>query len=195
MKYQNTSCNSDLNLLMRTLKSLGINCINPTEESLEIFFNDNQQELVLNMLSQIDTCKSGFVFRVRKSGDQKIKSATVKFKRNMNISCGLLTNYLNADFHKYNLNTFNKIDLILDSFNYDDITLSIQKNMDIENEFLITLSQKMTKEQLENKENIIFDNEELYPRLIHTICTQNQDGTYSVTYGLLYNNEIPSLMY
>lgn len=189
MNNNNVHFNKHLNLLMKALNSAEIKCINHAENCLEIFFNDNQKEFILNMLSQIDTCKNSFIFKARKSGVQKEISVTITFKRNIAINCNLLISYINNDFHTYNLNTFNKIDLILDSFNIDNTTLTVQKNTYVENGYLVTFNQQMTKEQFESQENFVYENEELKSRLIHTICTKNEDGTYDVTYGLLYKSE------
>lgn len=189
MNFENKSFNANLNKLMKSLNSLEIMCESKSINSLEIFFDDNQKELVLNMVSQVNSDKNGFVFNVRKSGDKKTKSILITFFRNMDLSCKLLDGFLHAENYSYCLNAFNKLDIILDSFPYDNITLSIQKNMDIKDGYLVTFNQTLTNEQINGNDNIVLNNEELKSRLIHTIYSKNEDNTYNATYGIIYSDE------
>lgn len=188
MNNDNKCFNVSLYKLMNSLNTLGIKCKSNNRYNLEIFFNDTQKELVLNMLSQVNSDKNGFTFNITKSGDKKIKSAEVTFFRNIDLSCRLLDGFLHKENYSYCLNAFNKLDIILESFPYDNITLSIKKNMDVKEGFYVTFNQTLTSDQL-NEDNLVLNNEELSSRLIHTIYSKNKDGSYNVTYGLIYNDE------
>lgn len=189
MNSNNVVYNANLIQLGKKLNKLGINTINHSKNDIEIFFDDTQKDIILNTLSQVDTHKNGFIFKTIKKGDQRIKSVLITFYRNMDLSCDFLNGCLDNKYDLFNLNNFNKIDLILDTFPYDNIEFSIKKNFDIRDKYLITFKLVMTEEQLNKNENFISDNDEFSSRLVHTICTKNQDGNYDVTYGLLYENE------
>lgn len=189
MNSNNVVYNTNLIQLGKKLNNLGINTINHSENDIEIFFDDTQKDIVLNVLSQVDTHKNGFVFKTTKKGDQRIKSVLVTFYRNMDLSCSYLNGCLDKKYDLFSLNNFNKIDLILDSFPYDNIEFSIKKNFDIRDKYLITFKLVMTEEQLNENESFISNSDELSSRLVHTICKKNQDNSYDVTFGLLYANE------
>lgn len=189
MNSNNVVYNANLIQLGKKLNNLGINTINHSGNDIEIFFDDTQKDIVLNMLSQVNTHKNGFVFKTIKRVDQRIKSVLVTFYRNIDLSCSFLNGCLDNKYDLFNLNSFNKIDLILDSFPYDNIEFSIQKNFDIRDKYLITFKLVMTEEQLNKNESFISNSNELSSRLVHTICTKNQDGNYDVTFGLLYETE------
>jgi len=189
MKHENIAFNTNLNILKNQLNALGISCLNHEQNDIEIFFNDDQKELILNMLSQIDSSKNGFTFKILKDNDQVIKSVLVKFFRNMDLSCEFLNNYLNNAYYSSNLNVFNKIDVILDSFPFDEVVFSIDKNTNIRDKFLVSFSSIVTEEQLNGEENFVLENEELKDRIVHTICSKRDDNCYNVTYDLLYQNE------
>ena len=189
MDTNHTIYNSNLIKLNKKLNSMGIKSNSYNNNNIEIFYNEEQKELILNMISQIDTSKNGFIFKSHKDGEKNIKSVLITFYRDMNLNCELLNGYLENRYDLSNLNNFNKIDIILDSLSYTDMNFAIKKNYDILDKYLVTFNFIMTKEQLENNNNFVLNNEELNPRLIHTICQKNEDNTYNVTYSLLYENE------
>lgn len=189
MEYENVILNRNLIILINNLKTYGIECSGIRNNSIEIFFDDNQKELILNMLSQIDSSKNGFIFKIAKKDNQKIKSVIVSFYRNLDLSCEFLNGYLDNDYLAHNLNAFNKLDIILDSFPYDNVTFTIQKNTQIKNGYLVTVNQNMPKEQMNGDENIVLNTDELKKRIIHTICLNNNDDSYNITYDLLYKDE------
>lgn len=189
MNSNNIVYNSNLIKLNKKLNLMGIKNITHTNNSIEIFFDEEQKEVILNMISQIDTPKNGFIFKSHKEGEKTIKSVLVTFYRDMNLNCELLNGYLENRFDLNNLNSFNKIDIIQDSLSYNNVNFAIKKNYDVLDKYLVTFNFIMTKEQLDSNNNFVLNNEELNPKLIHTICQKNEDDTYNVTYSLLYENE------
>lgn len=189
MKNTNLSLNYTLNLLTKRLNNLGIKTNITGENSLEIIYNEEQKEYVLNMISQIDTNKNGFEFKKRKSNEQNINSVNITFYRNINTTCELLMYYMDSKIGTYNINTFNKIDLSLDTFTYEDAMISIKKNIDANNKYMVTITKEITKDELLEKGNVILNNEILNSKLVHIIVREKINGNYIISNTLLFQEE------
>lgn len=189
MKNTNLSFNQTLNLLVKTLNNLGIKTNITAENSIEIIYNEEQKEEILNMLSQIDTDKNGFEFIKTKNKGQTINTINVTFYRNINVTCELLMYYINSSIGTYNINTLNKIDLALDTFSYEDTTISIKKNIDTNNGYLVTITKEISKEEAEEKNHIISNDEILNSKLIHIIVQQKENGNCIISNTIFFKNE------
>lgn len=189
MENKKISLNYTLNLLTKRLNILGIKANITGENSLEIIYNEEQKEYVLNMISQIDTNKNGFEFKKIKNNEQNINSVNITFYRNINTTCELLMYYIDSKLGTYNINTFNKIDLALDSFTDEDAIISIKKNIDANNKYMVTITKEISKNEFLEKGHIILNSEILNSKLVHIIVKENKNGNYIISNTLLFQDE------
>lgn len=177
------SCiNYELQLLVNKLNSNNIPTRSTNYNELEIFYDENNKDVVLNLLSTIKNNKIGYKF---KSIKEK-KSVIINFGSRININVEYLTRILNTTIPTDTTN-YTIIDNILDNYSVDNIDLSIQENMEYKNNYLVTISEILDKEDIENNNTFVVKNN-LTNNIIHTIVRPEPNNKFKITYRLLYSN-------
>ena len=185
------SCtNYELQLLVNKLNSSNIPAKGTGYNELEIFYNESNKNIVLSLLSTIKNSKTGYKFKKIKDN----KSVTINFGSRININVEYLTKLLNTTIPTDTTN-YTIIDNILDNYSVDNIYLSIQENMEYKNNYLVTISEILDKEDTE-KNNTYVVNNNLTNNIIHTIVRPEPNNKYKITYRLLYSdiNTLSSLL-
>lgn len=185
------SCtNYELQLLVNKLNSSNIPAKGTGYNELEIFYNESNKNIVLSLLSTIKNSKTGYKFKKIKDN----KSVTINFGSRININVECLTKLLNTTIPTDTTN-YTIIDNILDNYSVDNIDLSIQENMEYKNNYLVTISEILDKEDTE-KNNTYVVNNNLTNNIIHTIVRPEPNNKYKITYRLLYSdiNTLSSLL-
>ena len=185
------SCtNYELQLLVNKLNSSNIPAKGTGYNELEIFYNESNKDIVLSLLSTIKNSKTGYKFKKIKDN----KSVTINFGSRININVEYLTKLLNTTIPTDTTN-YTIIDNILDNYSVDNIDLSIQENMEYKNNYLVTISEILDKEDIENNNTYIVNNN-LTNNIIHTIIRPEPNNKYKITYRLLYSdiNTLSSLL-
>ena len=185
------SCiNYALQLLVNKLNSSNIPTRGTRYNELEIFYNEANKDIILNLLSTIKSNKIGYNFKKEKES----KSVIINFGSRISIDeeylAKLLNNPIPTDTTNYTI-----IDNILDNYSLDNIDLSIQDNMEYKGNYLVTISEILNKEDIENNNTYVFNNN-LTNNIIHTIVRPEPNNKYKITYRLLYSNinELSSLL-
>lgn len=177
------SCtNYELQLLVNKLNSSNIPTRGIGYNELEIFYNESNKDIILSLLSTIKNSKTGYKFKKIKNN----KSVTINFGSRININVEYLTKLLNNTIPTDTTN-YTIIDNILDNYSVDNIDLSIQENMEYKNNYLVTISEILSKEDIENNNTYVFNNN-LTSNIIHTIVKPEPNNKYKITYRLLYND-------
>lgn len=177
------SCtNYELQLLVNKLNSSNIPAKGTGYNELEIFYNESNKDIVLSLLSTIKNSKTGYKFKRIKNN----KSVTINFGSRININVEYLTKLLNTTIPTDTTN-YTIIDNILDNYSVDNIDLSIQENMEYKNNYLVTISEILDKEDIENNNTYVVNNN-LTNNIIHTIVRPEPNNKYKITYRLLYSN-------
>lgn len=177
------SCtNYELQLLVNKLNSSNIPTRGIGYNELEIFYNESNKDIVLSLLSTIKNSKTGYKFKKIKNN----KSVTINFGSRININVEYLTKLLNNTIPTDTTN-YTIVDNILDNYSVDNIDLSIQENMEYKNNYLVTISEILSKEDIENNNTYVFNNN-LTSNIIHTIVRPEPNNKYRITYRLLYND-------
>ena len=177
------SCiNYELQLLANKLNSNNIPTRSTNYNELEIFYDENSKDVVLNLLSTIKNNKIGYKF---KSIKEK-KSVIINFGSRININVEYLTRILNTTIPTDTTN-YTIVDNILDYYSVDNIDLSIQENMEYKNNYLVTISEILDKEDIENNNTFVVKNN-LTNNIIHTIVRPEPNNKFKITYRLLYSN-------
>ena len=185
------SCtNYELQLLVNKLNSSNIPAKGTGYNELEIFYNESNKNIVLSLLSTIKNSKTGY--KLKKIKDNK--SVTINFGSRININVEYLTKLLNTTIPTDTTN-YTIIDNILDNYSVDNIDLSIQENMEYKNNYLVTISEILDKEDTENNNTYVVNNN-LTNNIIHTIVRPEPNNKYKITYRLLYSdiNTLSSLL-
>ena len=185
------SCtNYELQLLVNKLNSSNIPAKGIGYNELEIFYNESNKNIVLSLLSTIKNSKTGYKFKKIKDN----KSVTINFGSRININVEYLTKLLNTTIPTDTTN-YTIIDNILDNYSVDNIDLSIQENMEYKNNYLVTISEILDKEDTENNNTYVVNNN-LTNNIIHTIVRPEPNNKYKITYRLLYSdiNTLSSLL-
>lgn len=185
------SCtNYELQLLVNKLNSSNIPAKGTGYNELEIFYNESNKDIVLSLLSTIKNSKTGYKFKRIKNN----KSVTINFGSRININVEYLTKLLNTTIPTDTTN-YTIIDNILDNYSVDNIDLSIQENMEYKNNYLVTISEILDKEDIENNNTYVVNNN-LTNNIIHTIVRPEPNNKYKITYRLLYSdiNTLSSLL-
>ncbi len=185
------SCtNYELQLLVNKLNSSNIPAKGTGYNELEIFYNESNKDIVLSLLSTIKNSKTGYKFKKIKDN----KSVTINFGSRININVEYLTKLLNTTIPTDTTN-YTIIDNILDNYSVDNIDLSIQENMEYKNNYLVTISEILDKEDTENNNTYVVNNN-LTNNIIHTIIRPEPNNKYKITYRLLYSdiNTLSSLL-
>ncbi len=185
------SCtNYELQLLVNKLNSSNIPATGTGYNELEIFYNESNKDIVLSLLSTIKNSKTGYKFKKIKDN----KSVTINFGSRININVEYLTKLLNTTIPTDTTN-YTIIDNILDNYSVDNIDLSIQENMEYKNNYLVTISEILDKEDIENNNTYVVNNN-LTNNIIHTIIRPEPNNKYKITYRLLYSdiNTLSSLL-
>ena len=185
------SCtNYELQLLVNKLNSSNIPAKGTGYNELEIFYNESNKDIVLSLLSTIKNSKTGYKFKKIKDN----KSVTINFGSRININVEYLTKLLNTTIPTDTTN-YTIIDNILDNYSVDNIDLSIQENMEYKNNYLVTISEILDKEDIENNNTYVVNNN-LTNNIIHTIIRPEPNNKYKITYRLLYSdiNTLSSLL-
>lgn len=185
------SCtNYELQLLVNKLNSSNIPAKGTGYNELEIFYNESNKDIVLSLLSTIKNSKTGYKFKKIKDN----KSVTINFGSRININVEYLTKLLNTTIPTDTTN-YTIIDNILDNYSVDNIDLSIQENMEYKNNYLVTISEILDKEDIENNNTYVVNNN-LTNNIIHTIVRPEPNNKYKITYRLLYSdiNNLSSLL-
>ncbi|MCI7241141.1 MAG: hypothetical protein MR550_01145 [Bacilli bacterium] len=185
------SCtNYELQLLVNKLNSSNIPAKGTGYNELEIFYNESNKNIVLSLLSTIKNSKTGYKFKKIKDN----KSVTINFGSRININVEYLTKLLNTTIPTDTTN-YTIIDNILDNYSVDNIDLSIQENMEYKNNYLVTISEILDKEDTENNNTYVVNNN-LTNNIIHTIVRPEPNNKYKITYRLLYSdiNTLSSLL-
>lgn len=185
------SCtNYELQLLVNKLNSSNIPAKGTGYNELEIFYNESNKDIVLSLLSTIKNSKTGYKFKRIKNN----KSVTINFGSRININVEYLTKLLNTTIPTDTTN-YTIIDNILDNYSVDNIDLSIQENMEYKNNYLVTISEILDKEDTENNNTYVVNNN-LTNNIIHTIVRPEPNNKYKITYRLLYSdiNTLSSLL-
>lgn len=177
------SCiNYELQLLANKLNSNNIPTRSTNYNELEIFYDENNKDVVLNLLSTIKNNKIGYKF---KSIKEK-KSVIINFGSRININVEYLTRILNTTIPTDTTN-YTIVNNILDYYSVDNIDLSIQENMEYKNNYLVTISEILDKEDIENNNTFVVKNN-LTNNIIHTIVRPEPNNKFKITYRLLYSN-------
>ena len=185
------SCtNYELQLLVNKLNSSNIPAKGTGYNELEIFYNESNKNIVLSLLSTIKNSKTGYKFKKIKDN----KSVTINFGSRININVEYLTKLLNTTIPTDTTN-YTIIDNILDNYSIDNIDLSSQEKMEYKNNYLVTISEILDKEDTE-KNNTYVVNNNLTNNIIHTIVRPEPNNKYKITYRLLYSdiNTLSSLL-
>lgn len=185
------SCtNYELQLLVNKLNSSNIPAKGTGYNELEIFYSESNKDIVLSLLSTIKNSKTGYKFKKIKDN----KSVTINFGSRININVEYLTKLLNTTIPTDTTN-YTIIDNILDNYSVDNIDLSIQENMEYKNNYLVTISEILDKEDTENNNTYVVNNN-LTNNIIHTIVRPEPNNKYKITYRLLYSdiNTLSSLL-
>ena len=182
--------NYELQLLVNKLNSSNIPAKGTGYNELEIFYNESNKDIVLSLLSTIKNSKTGYKFKKIKDN----KSVTINFGSRININVEYLTKLLNTTIPTDTTN-YTIIDNILDNYSVDNIDLSIQENMEYKNNYLVTISEILDKEDIENNNTYVVNNN-LTNNIIHTIIRPEPNNKYKITYRLLYSdiNTLSSLL-
>lgn len=182
--------NYELQLLVNKLNSSNIPAKGIGYNELEIFYNESNKDIVLSLLSTIKNSKTGYKFKKIKDN----KSVTINFGSRININVEYLTKLLNTTIPTDTTN-YTIIDNILDNYSVDNIDLSIQENMEYKNNYLVTISEILDKEDIENNNTYVVNNN-LTNNIIHTIVRPEPNNKYKITYRLLYSdiNTLSSLL-
>ena len=182
------SCtNYELQLLVNKLNSSNIPAKGTGYNELEIFYNESNKDIVLSLLSTIKNSKTGYKFKKIKDN----KSVTINFGSRININVEYLTKLLNTTIPTDTTN-YTIIDNILDNYSVDNIDLSIQENMEYKNNYLVTISEILDKEDIENNNTYVVNNN-LTNNIIHTIIRPEPNNKYKITYRLLFFLHLYSL--
>ena len=177
------SCiNYELQLLTNKLNSNNMPTRSTNYNELEIFYDENNKDVVLNLLSTIKNNKIGYKF---KSIKEK-KSVIINFGSRININVEYLTRILNTPIPTDTTN-YTIVNNILDYYSVDNIDLSIQENMEYKNNYLVTISEILDKEDIENNNTFVVKNN-LTNNIIHTIVRPEPNNKFKITYRLLYSN-------
>lgn len=177
------SCiNYELQLLTNKLNSNNMPTRSTNYNELEIFYDENNKDVVLNLLSTIKNNKIGYKF---KSIKEK-KSVIINFGSRININVEYLTRILNTTIPTDTTN-YTIVNNILDYYSVDNIDLSIQENMEYKNNYLVTISEILDKEDIENNNTFVVKNN-LTNNIIHTIVRPEPNNKFKITYRLLYSN-------
>lgn len=177
------SCiNYELQLLVNKLNSSNIPTRSTNYNELEIFYDENNKDVVLNLLSTIKNNKIGYKFKRIKNN----KSVTINFGSRININVEYLTRILNTTIPTDTTN-YTIVNNILDNYSVDNIDLSIQENMEYKNNYLVTISEILDKEDIENNNTFVVNNN-LTNNIIHTIVRPEPNNKFKITYRLLYSN-------
>ena len=177
------SCiNYELQLLANKLNSNNIPTRSTNYNELEIFYDENNKDVVLNLLSTIKNNKIGYKF---KSIKEK-KSVIINFGSRININVEYLTKILNNTIPTDTTN-YTIVNNILDYYSVNNIDLSIQENMEYKNNYLVTISEILDKEDIENNNTFVVKNN-LTNNIIHTIVRPEPNNKFKITYRLLYSN-------
>lgn len=177
------SCiNYELQLLTNKLNSNNMPTRSTNYNELEIFYDENNKDVVLNLLSTIKNNKIGYKF---KSIKEK-KSVIINFGSRININVEYLTRILNTTIPTDTTN-YTIVNNILDYYSVDNIDLSIQENMEYKNNYLVTISEILDKEDIENSNTFVVKNN-LTNNIIHTIVRPEPNNKFKITYRLLYSN-------
>ncbi len=185
------SCiNYALQLLVNKLNSSNIPTRGTRYNELEIFYNEDSKDIVLNILNTIKTNKIGYKFKKEKES----KSVIINFGSRISIDEEYLTKLLNNPIYIDTTN-YTIIDNIIDTYSSDNIDLSIQDNMEYKGNYLVTISEILDKEDIENNNTYVVNNN-LTSNIIHTIVSPEPNNKYKITYRLLYSNinELSSLL-
>ena len=185
------SCiNYALQLLVNKLNSSNIPTRGTRYNELEIFYNEDNKDIVLNILNTIKTNKIGYKFKKEKES----KSVIINFGSRISIDEEYLTKLLNNPIYIDTTN-YTIIDNIIDTYSSDNIDLSIQDNMEYKGNYLVTISEILDKEDIENNNTYVVNNN-LTSNIIHTIVSPEPNNKYKITYRLLYSNinELSSLL-
>ena len=153
--------------------------IKTTTETIKVLTNNT-----------IKNSKTGYKFKKIKDN----KSVTINFGSRININVEYLTKLLNTTIPTDTTN-YTIIDNILDNYSVDNIDLSIQENMEYKNNYLVTISEILDKEDIENNNTYVVNNN-LTNNIIHTIVRPEPNNKYKITYRLLYSdiNTLSSLL-
>lgn len=177
------SCiNYELQLLVNKLNSSNIPTRSTNYNELEIFYDENNKDVVLNLLSTIKNNKIGYKFKRIKNN----KSVTINFGSRININVEYLTRILNTTIPTDTTN-YTIVNNILDYYSVNNIDLSIQENMEYKNNYLVTISEILDKEDIENNNTFVVKNN-LTNNIIHTIVRPEPNNKFKITYRLLYSN-------
>lgn len=177
------SCiNYELQLLVNKLNSNNIPTRSTNYNELEIFYDENNKDVVLNLLSTIKNNKIGYKFKRIKNN----KSVTINFGSRININVEYLTRILNTTIPTDTTN-YTIVNNILDYYSVNNIDLSIQENMEYKNNYLVTISEILDKEDIENNNTFVVKNN-LTNNIIHTIVRPEPNNKFKITYRLLYSN-------
>lgn len=177
------SCiNYELQLLVNKLNSNNIPTRSTNYNELEIFYDENNKDVVLNLLSTIKNNKIGYKFKRIKNN----KSVTINFGSRININVEYLTRILNTTIPTDTTN-YTIVNNILDYYSVNNIDLSIQENMEYKNNYLVTIIEILDKEDIENNNTFVVKNN-LTNNIIHTIVRPEPNNKFKITYRLLYSN-------
>lgn len=177
------SCiNYELQLLVNKLNSSNIPAKGTGYNELEIFYSESNKDIVLSLLSTIKNSKTGYKFKRIKNN----KSVTINFGSRININVEYLTKLLNTTIPTDTTN-YTIVNNILDYYSVNNIDLSIQENMEYKNNYLVTISEILDKEDIENNNTFVVKNN-LTNNIIHTIVRPEPNNKFKITYRLLYSN-------
>lgn len=185
------SCkNYELQLLANKLNNSNIHSKGIGYNKLKMFYDESNKDIVLSLLSTIKNSKIGYKFKKIKND----KFVTINFGNRININVEYLTKLLNSTIPT-DITNYTIIDNILDNYSVDNIDLSIQENMEYKNNYLVTISEILDKEDIENNNTYVVNNN-LTSNIIHTIVRQEPNNKYKITYRLLYSdiNSLSSLL-
>lgn len=176
--------NYELQLLVNKLNTSNIQSKGIGYNKIEIFYNENNKDIVLPLLNKIRSNKTGYQFNANIVNNKINKSVIVNLGNKLNITIEHLTKILNNTTNEEN--DFTIIDNIINNYLTENIELSIQDNIDYRNSYLITFSEILNKIDIDNNNTYVLNNG-LTNNIIHTIVKPEQNGKYRITYRLLYN--------
>ena len=176
--------NYELQLLVNKLNTSNIQSKGIGYNKIEIFYNENNKDIVLPLLNKIRSNKTGYQFNANIVNNKINKSVIVNLGNKLNITIEHLTKILNNTTNEEN--DFTIIDNIINNYLTENVELSIQDNIDYRNSYLITFSEILNKIDIDNNNTYVLNNG-LTNNIIHTIVKPEQNGKYRITYRLLYN--------
>lgn len=176
--------NYELQLLVNKLNTSNIQSKGIGYNKIEIFYNENNKDIVLPLLNKIRSNKTGYQFNANIVNNKINKSVIVNLGNKLNITIEHLTKFLNNTTNEEN--DFTIIDNIINNYLTENVELSIQDNIDYRNSYLITFSEILNKIDIDNNNTYVLNNG-LTNNIIHTIVKPEQNGKYRITYRLLYN--------